>query len=137
MTPERLVRTLVARLTRGIPLTDTRTLLRATREVAIRSTIVCGLVVSGLLAGAALAADQRPVEPGGKIGAMTVVRGDTYDADVVMVEVCPTIITKPGKYHRSCSVPKVPRLHIGESHFARTQKELDISWKTRALESLG
>jgi hypothetical protein len=95
----------------------------------MRSSIVCSLIVGGVLAGAAFAAEQRPVEPGGKIGVMTVVRGDTYDADVVMVQACPSLITKPGKYHRSCSVPKVPRLHIGESHFAQTQKELDISWK--------
>jgi len=95
----------------------------------MRLTIVCGLVVGGVLAGAALAAGQRPVEPGGKIGAMTVVRGATYDADLVMLAACPATFTKPGKYHWSCSLPRVPRLYIGVSHFAHTQKELEISWK--------
>jgi hypothetical protein len=47
--------------------------------VAMRSSIVCGLAVSAAPAGAALAAKQRPVEPGGKIGVMPVVRGDASD----------------------------------------------------------
>ena len=69
----------------------------------MRSSIVCGLVVGRVLAGAALAAAQRPVDPGGKIGAMTVVRGNTYDADeLVWVAGCNDLISKPGKYHWSC-----------------------------------
>ena len=54
----------------------------------MRSSIVCGLVVGGVLAGGALAAEQRPVEPGGKIGAMTVVRGNGYNADENMWVAC-------------------------------------------------
>jgi hypothetical protein len=83
-----------------------------------------------VLAGAALAADQRPVEPGGKIGAMTVVRGDHYNADeMVWVAGCETSISKAGNYHRSCVLPKLPRLYIGTSWNALTQKELDNIWK--------
>ena len=97
----------------------------------MRSGIVCGLVVGGVLAGAALAAEQRPVEPGGKIGAMTVVRGHDYDADINVNSVCAAWIPRAGKYHRSCSVPKVPRLYIGVGWAAPPQKEreLDNVWK--------
>ena len=94
----------------------------------MHSTIACGLVVSGMLAGAALAADQRPVEPGGKIGAMTVIRGDDSHAKNMWAS-CPTHISKPGIYHRSCSPSKSPRLYIGASDSRATQKELDSAWK--------
>ncbi len=96
----------------------------------MRSTIVCGLVVGGLLAGVAVAADQRPVEPGGKIGAMTVVRGNSYDSDeLVWVAGCNDLISKAGKYHWSCVLPKVPRLYIGAESVELTQKKLDSVWK--------
>ena len=95
----------------------------------MRSSIVCGLLVGGVLAGAAFAA-QQAVEPGGKIGAMTVVRGDDYNASENLFGVaCPTLIPKPGTYHRSCNLPKVPRLYIGGGDFAATQKEIDSNWK--------
>jgi hypothetical protein len=73
--------------------------------VAMRSSIVCGLAVSAALAGAARAAKQRPVEPGGKIGVMTVVRGDAYDADVVMV----------GREKRPRCCSRVPAVRSGGS----------------------
>ena len=95
----------------------------------MRSSIVCGLTVSAVLAGAALAAEQGLVEPGGKIGVMTVVRGDTYNSDEIVFRPCPLSTPKPGTYHRSCLVPKVPRLFIGASWYEPTQKELDYAWK--------
>ncbi len=96
----------------------------------MRSKIACGLIVGGLLAGAALAAEQRPVEPGGKIGAMTVARGDTYHADLDLFTFCPTLINNPGTYHRSCSPEIVRRLYIGAGDFAPTQKEADSHFKS-------
>jgi hypothetical protein len=95
----------------------------------MRSSIVCGLIASGVLVGAALAAEQRPVEPGGKIAAMTVVRGDAYNADENMWVACPVWVSTAGKYHRSCSVPKVARLYIGAAWAGPTKKELDREWK--------
>ena len=97
----------------------------------MRLSIFCGLVVGGVLAGGALAAERgQPVEPGGKIGAMAVVRGDAYNADEVMwVDGCGGSISKAGKYHRSCSVPKVPRIYIGASWAESTQEELAKVWK--------
>ena len=94
------------------------------------SKIACGLIVGGLLAGAAFAAEQGPVEPGGKIGAMTVARGDQYHADVDLFLFCPTLINKPGTYHRSCSPEIVRRLYIGAGDFAPTQKEADSHFKS-------
>ncbi len=95
------------------------------------SKIACGLIVGGLLAGAAFAAEQGPVEPGGKIGAMTVARGDQYHADVDLLLFCPTLINKPGTYHRSCSPEIVRRLYIGAGDRAPTQNEVDSKFKSQ------
>jgi hypothetical protein len=97
----------------------------------MRSKIACGLIVGGLLAGAAFAAEQGPVEPGGKIGAMTVARGDQYHADVDLFPFCPRLMfNKPGTYHRSCSPEIVRRLFIGAGDIAPTQKEVDSKFKS-------
>jgi hypothetical protein len=96
----------------------------------MRRSVICGVIVGGLLAGAAFAAAQRPVEPGGKIGAMTVVRGGVYNASLNMLAACPgTQIPGPGTYHLSCSLPKVPRLYIGAGDAAQRQEEIDSRWK--------
>jgi hypothetical protein len=95
----------------------------------MRSSIVCGLTVSAVLAGAAVAAEQGLVEPGGKIGAMTVVRGDTDNSELNVFDPCPISAPKPGTYHTSCTVTKVPRLFIGAGQHEQTQKELDDAWK--------
>jgi hypothetical protein len=86
-------------------------------------------MVGGLLAGAAFAAAQRPVEPGGEIGAMRVVSGELYNASEDWFAVCTSHVSRPGTYHWSCSLPKVPRLYIGAGDVAPTQAEIDSRWK--------
>lgn len=60
---------------------------------------------------------------------MTVVRGDADNSELNVFDPCPLSAPKPGTYHTSCSVAKVPRLFIGQSDNRQTQKELDYAWK--------
>jgi hypothetical protein len=90
-------------------------------------TSVLLLLALGTVAGGVAAAG--PIGPGGKIGTMTVVRGEVYEADLNIFNVCNPVILKPGRYHRSCSVPRVHRMFIGNGLVAPTRKGLDELWK--------
>jgi hypothetical protein len=69
------------------------------------------------------------VEPGSKIGAMKLVRGTTFQADLKFFDVCNPIIVKPGEYRRSCHVPGVRRLFIGYGTFEPTKRGLEREWR--------
>ena len=43
-----------------------------------------------------------PVNPGGKIGTMTLVRGAEVKADAELWGFCDAVIPKPGRYRRMC-----------------------------------
>jgi hypothetical protein len=70
-----------------------------------------------------------PVRPGGKIGTMTVVRGIEHRADDEIWRFCKAVIPKPGRYHRTCFVPRVERLFIGYGDWEKTQKALEAAWR--------
>jgi hypothetical protein len=70
-----------------------------------------------------------PVGPGGKIGKMTLVRGKEHDADTELWLFCQPVLPKPGRYSRTCSVPRAQRLFIGYGEWERTTKVLDSAWK--------
>jgi hypothetical protein len=94
----------------------------------MRSSVLCGLAVVGVLAGTALAAGHATIEPGGKIGVMTIARGDRYSANWNLWLNCPTVINKAGTYHKSCNIPK-GRLYIGAEDWSPSQRKLDAIWK--------
>jgi hypothetical protein len=85
-------------------------------------------VVVVLLAGG-FRSPPPPVRPGGKIGTMTLVRGIEHRADDEIWRRCNPVIPKPGRYHRTCFVPRVERLFIGYGDWERTQKALDSVWR--------
>jgi hypothetical protein len=98
----------------------------------VRSTISCALLLvlaSAATVGVGFAATAGPVEPGGKIGTMKVVRGEEFDADLNLFNVCNASLPKAGRYHRSCSVPRVQRMFIGLGSIQPTRKSLDTSWQ--------
>ena len=70
-----------------------------------------------------------PVRPGGKIGTMTLVRGIEHRADDEIWRFCKAVIPKPGRYRRTCFVPRVERLFIGYGDWERTRKALDSAWR--------
>jgi hypothetical protein len=81
--------------------------------------------------GTGFGAATDPVRPGGKIGTMTLVRGVPYESDLELfnVDTCNATFTKPGRYQRSCQIPKVQKVFIGEAFFAPTKKALDRIWR--------
>ena len=98
----------------------------------MRSTISCVLLFAFALAatvGVGFAATAGLVEPGGKIGAMKLVRGEEFDSDLYLFNVCNALTAKAGSYHRSCSVPqRAADVHrLGRRSADR--KSLDESWK--------
>ena len=92
-------------------------------------------IVAWTLAGIAAAllsgcgGSPGDVDPGGKIGDMALVTGTASDADLKFFDVCDPIILKPGRYLRSCAIPRVPRLFIGYGTFEPTRKALESDWK--------
>jgi hypothetical protein len=71
------------------------------------------------------------VEPGGKIGTMTLVRGSEYEADAELWGgPCDPFTPTPGRYNRKCSVPRIHRLFIGYGDLEPTMKASISAWKT-------
>jgi len=98
----------------------------------VRSTISCALLFALAFAattGVGSAGRAGPVAPGGKIGTMKVVRGEEFDSDLYLFNVCNALIPNACRYHRSCSVPRVQRMFIGLGAFEPTRKGLDEFWK--------
>ena len=88
------------------------------------------LAVAAMLGGG-LGGAGGPVGPGGKIGTMTVVRGTSLQADLKFFDLCDPVILKPGRYLRTCRVPRVRRLFIGYGDFEPTRKALERDWKQK------
>src|SRR5215218_10235197 len=78
--------------------------------------------------GVGFAGSAGPVEPRGRIGTMRVVRGAGYEADLGLFNVCDPLVPRPGRYHRSCSVPRVRRMFIGYGWSAETRNDLSRLW---------
>jgi hypothetical protein len=85
------------------------------------------LLASATVVGGVAAAG--PVGPGGKIGTMTLTRGVLFDADISLWNVCNGEISKFGRYHRSCAIPRLRRTYIGRGARAPTEKALAEEWK--------
>jgi hypothetical protein len=95
-----------------------------------RGSVFVLLPVTALLLASGFRSSPPPVAPGGKIGAMTLVRGIEHKADAELWGMfCDATIPKPGRYRRTCSVPHVQRLFIGYGDWERTRKALDSVWK--------
>ncbi len=95
-----------------------------------RGSVFVLLPVTSLLLASGFRSSPPPVAPGGKIGAMTLVRGIEHKADAELWGMfCDATIPKPGRYRRTCSVPHVQRLFIGYGDWERTRKALDSVWK--------
>jgi hypothetical protein len=93
----------------------------------VRSSIASALLFVVVIAtlGSGWGKAAKPLRPGGKIGAMRLVRGVTYEADQKIFEFCDPVILKPGRYARSCLVPRARRLFIGYGNFEPTLKALN------------
>jgi hypothetical protein len=85
------------------------------------------LALAALLGGCGGSAAS--VEPGSTVGAMTLVRGTTSQADLKFFDLCNPIILESGQYRRSCHVPHVHRLFIGYGTFEPTKRSLDRDWR--------
>jgi hypothetical protein len=94
-----------------------------------RGIVFVLLPVTALLLAAGFPSSSSPVGPGGKIGAVTLVRGIEHKADAELWVFCDPAIPKPGRYLRTCSVPHVRRLFIGYGDWERTRRALDSAWK--------
>jgi hypothetical protein len=81
------------------------------------------LTVVGASAGAS------GLGPGGKIGPMRLAVGRSYQADLKLFDSCNPVILKPGRYTRSCRIPRVRRLFVGYGTFERTKTALVKEWK--------
>jgi hypothetical protein len=70
------------------------------------------------------------VGPGGKLGTMTLVRGREYEADAELWGgFCDPFTPTPGRYNRTCSVPRIHRLFIGYGDLEPTLKASRSVWK--------
>jgi hypothetical protein len=85
------------------------------------------VALTGLAGGCGGSAGSA--DPGSTIGAMTLVRGTTSQADLKFFDLCNPIIVKPGRYRRSCHVPDVHRLFIGYGDFDPTRRSLERDWR--------
>ena len=94
-----------------------------------RRSVFVVLVVAAALLVSGFHSSPPPIEPGGKIGTMTLVRGIEPKADDELWRFCAPAIPKPGTYHRTCFVPHIERLFIGYGDWERTRKALDSAWK--------
>jgi hypothetical protein len=99
------------------------------RNVATRSTVFVLLAAVVVLLAGGFGSSPRPVRPGGKIGTMTLVRDIEDRADDEIWRFCKAVIPKPGRYRRTCFVPRVERLFIGYGDWERTRKSLDSVWR--------
>jgi hypothetical protein len=98
----------------------------------VRPTISCALLfgLAFVATGVGAAGRAAPVAPGGKIGTMKVVRGEEFESELNLFNVCNPVLPKAGRsYHRSCSVPRVQRMFIGLGSVQPTRKGLDEFWK--------
>ena len=87
-------------------------------------------VTAALLGSGCFRNSPPPVGPGGKIGATTLARGIEHKADAELWGMfCDATLPKPGRYRRTCSVPRAQRLFIGYGDWERTRKALDSAWK--------
>jgi hypothetical protein len=98
--------------------------MRSTRVWAVLACVVAAIV-------GGCSSSPGGLGPGGKVGTMTLVSGTASDADLNFFEYCNPVILKPGKYLRSCDIPRVQRLLIGYGDFEPTRKALESDWKER------
>jgi hypothetical protein len=82
-----------------------------------------------LVPAGALAARSSPVEPGGKIGEITLVSLPEAKADYEIFQFCRPDILKPGRYKRSCTVPHTKLLFVGYGDFETTRAKLGMVWR--------
>src|SRR5262249_57904983 len=77
------------------------------RNVVSRGSVgVLVLTVTVALLAAGFRSSPPAVGPGGKIGAMTLVRGNEHEADdELWGRYCAPSTPEPGRYSRTCSVP--------------------------------
>jgi hypothetical protein len=94
-----------------------------------RGSVLVVLPLTAVLLASGFRGSAPPVVPGGKIGTMTLVRGIEHRADDEIWRFCTPVIPKPGRYHRTCNVPRIQRLFIGYGDWERTQKAVDSAWK--------
>ena len=98
----------------------------------MRSTISFALLFAfafAAIVGVGSAGTAGPVQPGGKIGTMKVVRGEEFDSDLYLFNVCNPVISNASRYHRSCSVPRVQKMFIGLGAIQSTRNGLVEYWK--------
>lgn len=69
-----------------------------------------------------------PVQPGGRVGQMTVVRALPEEADAEIWIYCNPIVRNPGVHRRTCRVPRFHRLAIGYGLWERSQVKLNGEW---------
>ena len=93
-----------------------------------RRLVLVFLPTTVVLLSVGFRSSQPPAGPGGKIGAMTLVRGPEEAADDELWRFCQPVLPK-GRRHGACFVPRVRRLFIGYGDFERTRMKLDSVWR--------
>jgi hypothetical protein len=93
-----------------------------------RSSALAPVAATLLVAATALGGTTRDVEPGDRVGRMSLVRGTAATADQKLFDSCNPVVLRTGRRHRSCGVvSRVRRLFIGYGLFA-DQGEIDDVW---------
>jgi hypothetical protein len=88
------------------------------------------LAVTAALLAAGFRGSAPAAGPGAKIGAMTLVRGNEHEADdELWGRYCASSTPKPGRYSRTCTVPRVQRLFIGYGDLEPTMSASVSAWK--------
>jgi hypothetical protein len=99
----------------------------------VRRASLCVLLsaVTMALLAAGSRSSPPPTGPGGKIGAMTLVRGSEYEADAELWGgFCEPFTPEPRRYNRTCRVvPRIHRLFIGYGDLEPTMKASTSAWK--------
>jgi hypothetical protein len=94
-------------------------------------TLIVAVVFLVLASSVGGAARLPPIGPGGKIGTMRLARGTAAGADAKLFDFCDPVITRPGRYRRTCPrVPQFTRLFVGYGSFFTDPAVLDANWKS-------
>jgi hypothetical protein len=109
-----------------VPTTRRHLLAHRPKEASLQPIRGWMCLFAAIAVCAAWGGSTKPIDPGGKIGTMIVVKGTQADADAKFFDFCDPVILKPGRYARACAVPHAIRLFVGYGDFAPTRKAIDL-----------
>jgi hypothetical protein len=98
-------------------------------RLATRKRVAACALGSYLAFALGFASSNSGLGPGDKVGAMTLQRGTSYEADEKLFDHCNPVVYTSGVLRRTCTVPRVRRVFVGYGDFFATKKALDKAWK--------